>query len=137
MKDGTEVLALPPINLVNLSIKQSLFPDKSKIAKLKPLFKKGCKSDLKNYRPISLLPVVSKIIEKTTQIQTQKYLDKNGLLYKYQSGFCTNLSMDSCLVELTDSILRGMDNGFHTGMILVDLQKAFDTLDRTILLQKM
>ena len=58
-------------NLINLSIKQSLFPDQCKIAKLKPLFKKGSKSDPKNYRPISLLPVVSKIIEKTIQIQTQ------------------------------------------------------------------
>ena len=71
LKDGAEVLALPLCNLVNLSIKQSLFPDQCKIAKLKPLFKKGSKSDPKNYRPISLLPVVSKIIEKTIQIQTQ------------------------------------------------------------------
>ena len=134
MKDGAEVLPLPLCNLVNLSIKQSLFPDQCKIAKLKPLFKKGSKSDLKNYRPISLLPVVSKIIEKTIQIQTQEYLDKNGLLYKYQSGFRANFSTDSCLVQLTDFILRGMDKGFHTGMILVDLQKAFDTLDHTILL---
>ena len=83
LKDGAEVLALPLFNLVNLSINQSWFPDQCKIAKLKPLFKKGSKSDTKNYRPISLLPVVSKIIQKTIQIQTQEYLDKNGLLYKY------------------------------------------------------
>ena len=70
LKDGTKVLGLPLCNLVNLSIKQSLFPDQCKIAKLKPLFKKGSKSYSKNYRPISLLPVVSKIIEKTIQIQT-------------------------------------------------------------------
>ena len=137
LKDGAEVLALPLCNLVNLSIKQSLFPDQCKIAKLKPLFKKGSKSDPKNYRPISLLPVVSKIIEKTIQIQTQEHLDKNGLLYKYQSGFRANFSMDSCLLQLSDFILRGMDKGFHTGMILVDLQKVFDTLDHTVLLQKM
>ena len=79
---------------------------------------------------------MSKIIEKNIQIQTQEYLDKNGLLYKYQSGFCTNFSMDSCLVQPTDFILRGMDKGFHNGMILVDLQKAFDMLDYTILLLK-
>ena len=64
-------------------------------------------------------------------------MDKNGLLYKYQSGFRTNFPMNSCLVQLTDFILRGMDKGFHTEMILVDLQKAFDTLDHTVLLQKM
>ena len=81
------------------------------------------------------LLAVSKIIEETIQIQTQEYLDK--LLYKYQSGFHANSSTDSCLVKLTDFILRGTDKGFHTGMILVDLQKANDTLDHTILLQKM
>ena len=79
---------------------------------------------------------MSKIIEKTIQIQTQEYLDKNGLLYKYQSGFRANFSTDSCLVQLTNFVLRGMDEGFHIGMILVDLQKAFDILDHSVLLQK-
>ena len=74
------------------------------------------------------------IIEETIQIQIQEYLDKNVLLYKCQSGFCTKFSKDSYLVQLTDFILTGMYKGFHTGMILVDLQKA---LDQTILLQKM
>ena len=68
LKDGAEILPLPLRNLVNLSIKQSLFPDQGNIAKLKPLFKKGFKSDPKNYRLISLLSVVSKIIEKTIEI---------------------------------------------------------------------
>ena len=60
---------------------------------------------------------------------------KIGLLYKHQSGFRVDFSTDSWLVQLTDFILRGMDKRFHTGMILVDLQKAFDTLDHTVLLQ--
>ena len=59
----------------------------------------------------------------------------DGLLYTYQSSFCVNFSTDSCLVQLTDFILREMDKRFHTGMTLVDLQKAFDTLDHTVLLQ--
>ena len=74
-----------------------------------------------------------KIIEETIQIQIQEYLDKNVLLYKYQSGFCAKFSTDSYLVQLADSILTGMYKGFHTGMILADLQKA---LDQTIVLQK-
>ena len=113
-----------------------MFPDQCKIAKLKPLFKKGSKRDPKNYRLISLLPVISKIIEKTIQIQIQEYLDKHGLLYKYQSGFGANFSTDYCFVQLTNFILRGMDKGLQTGMILVDLQKAFDTLYHTVRLKK-
>ena len=85
LKDAAEVLVLPLCSLVNLSIKRPLFPDSCKIAKLKFLFKKGSKSYPKNYRLISLLPVVSMIIQKTIKIQTQEYLDKNGLFYKYQS----------------------------------------------------
>ena len=76
LKCCAEVIAVPLCNLVNLSIKQSLFPDQCKIAKLKHLFKKGSNSDQKNYNPISLLPAVSKIIEITIQIQTQEYLVK-------------------------------------------------------------
>ena len=79
---------------------------------------------------------MSKIIEKTIHIQTQEYLDKDGLLYKYQSGFRSNLSTDFCLEQYTDFILRGMDKRFHTGMILAELQKTFDTLDQTVLSQK-
>ena len=68
------------------------------------LFEKGFKSDPKNYRLISLLPVVSKIIEKTIHIQTQEYLDKNCLLYKCQLGLCTDFPMDSCFARF-DQIL--------------------------------
>ena len=137
LKDGAEILAKPISDIINLSIKLSTFPDKCKIAKLIPLFKKGSKTDPKNYRPISLLPLLSKLIEKAIHIQTQEYLDKHGLLYKFQSGFRKNFSTDSCLVHLSDFIINGMDKGLHTGMILIDLQKAFDTLDHDILLEKM
>ena len=74
---------------------------------------------------------VKKILNTVLAIKMLKKLDL------YQSCFCANFSADSCLVQLTDFILRGMDKRFHTGMILVDLQKAFGTLDLTILLQKM
>ena len=64
------------------------------------------------------------MIKKTIYIQTEDRLDKNGSFYKYQSGFRTNFSMDSSLAQITDFILRGKDNEFHTGIILVDPQKA-------------
>ena len=91
-KDGAKVLALPLCNLVDLSTKQSLFSDQCNIAKLKPLFKKGSKSDPKNYRPISLLPVVSEIIRKTTQIETL-ILDKKWLRYLYLQAFRYDLDI--------------------------------------------
>ena len=97
LKDGAKVLAKSLTQLFNLSIKKSVFPDKCKIAKLKPLYKKGSKTEPKNYRPISLLPLVSKIFEKIVHYQTQDYLDTHKILYKYQSGFHTKHSTDTCL----------------------------------------
>ena len=109
LEDGTEVLAKPDCDIINLSIKLSTFPDKCQIAELTPLFKKGSKTDPKSCRSISLLPLISKLIEKAILIQTQKYLHKNGLIYKFQSGFRKNFSADSCLVQLTDYIIKDMN----------------------------
>ena len=77
LKDGALFLANPIKKLFNLSIKLSEFPELCKIAKLKPLFKKGNKLKPQNYRPISLLPLISKIFEKVIHNQTQVYLDEN------------------------------------------------------------
>ena len=90
LKEGAPVLASPIADLVNLSISLSVFPDDCKIAKLKPLYKKEAKTKPKNYRPISLLPLLSKIIERRIHNQTQEFFDKNNILYKYQSGFRKN-----------------------------------------------
>ena len=84
LKDGAIVLAKPISPICNLSIKYSIFPSDCKIAKLKPLFKKGSKTDPQNYRLISLLPLVSKIIEKVIHDQAQRFLDKNDIIYRYQ-----------------------------------------------------
>ena len=137
LKDGANVLALPIAQLCNLSISSSSFPKLCKIAKLKPLFKKGCKTDPQNYRPISLLPIISKIIEKVVHDQTNKFLTNNKILYKFQSGFRRNHSTNECLSYLNDKILKGFDEGLLTGIILIDLQKAFDTIDHEVLFEKM
>ena len=137
LRDVAEVLALPLRNIINISVKLSTFPEECKIAKLKPIFKKGARTDPKNYRPISLLPLVSKIIEKSNQFQIEDYLNEKKLIYMYQSGFRTNHSTDLCLAQLIDFVATGMDKQMDTGMILVDLQKAFDTLDHGVLLEKM
>ena len=134
LKDGSRVLSKPISELCNLSIKLGSFPDSCKIAKLKSLFKKGSKTNPSNYRPISLLPLISKIVEKLIHEQTSSFLSNNELLYNYQSGIRKNHSTDSCLTFLYDKILKGFDKWLMTGMILVDLQKAFDTIDYDILL---
>ena len=137
LKDGATLLASPLTQIVNLSIVFSLFPDPCKIAKLITLFKKGSKTDPKNYRPISLLPLLSKIFEKVVHIQTENFLKNNNILYKNQSGFRPMHSTESCLTHLSDRVLEGCDSGCHTGMILIDLQKAFDTINHEILLKKL
>ena len=137
LKDGASKLAIPVMQLFNLSIALSTVPDNCKIAKLKPLFKKGSKTDPKNYRPISLLPLVSKIFERAAHDQLQEFLEENKILYKYQSGFRKNHSTNTCLSHICNKILEGFDKGMVTGMILIDLQKAFDTIDHKILLEKM
>ena len=91
----------------------------------------------KNYRPISLHPLVSKIIEKVIHDQTLNYLDENNIIYKYQSGFRSNHSTNSCLSYLCNKVQKGFERGMLTGMTLVDLQKTFDTIDHQILLKKM
>ena len=114
-----------------------MFPTDFQVAKLKPLYKKGSTTLPRNYQPISLLPLISKIIEKMIDDQTQASLDENKILYRFQSGFRKNFSTDSCLSYLNNKIATGFESGLYTGMILIDLQKAFDTINDEILVTKM
>ena len=137
LKVGADMLAIPVTQICNLSIKLHHFSNNCKLAKLKPLYKKGPKTDPKNFRPISLLPIVSKIIEKIIRDQIMEYLAANKILYIYQSGFRKNHSTDTCLSCQTDKILTAFDSGLLTGMILIDLQKVFGTINHNILLKNM
>ena len=95
LKDGSKVLATPTVQICNLSIKLSTVSDECKITKLKILYKKGKKTNPKNYRPISLLPVISKILEKVIHNQTMDFVTKKNISYKFQSGFQKFHSTDS------------------------------------------
>ena len=136
-KFAANILAKPISEICNLSIKYSVFPTHCQIAKLKPLFKKDSTTLPKNYRPISLVPLISKIFEKVVHDQTQPFLDESKILYKFQSGFRRSFSTDSCLSYLSNKIANGFESGLHTGMILIDLQKAFGTIDHEILINKL
>ena len=133
IKDGAEMLSKPISDLISLSISLASVPESCKVAKLKPLFKKGSKLEPKNFRP----PVISKVLEKVIHDQMQTFLTDNNILYCYQSGFRKFHSTDTCLSYLNYKILKSIDCGLMTGLILIDLRKAFDTIDHEILLEKM
>ena len=101
------------------------------------IYKKNEKTSPGNYRPVSVLSIVSKVLERVAYNQLEKYLNSNNLIYNLQSGFRPGFSTDTCLIFLTDLIRKELDKGNYTGMVLIDLQKAFDTVDHTILLQKL
>ena len=101
------------------------------------MFKKGSAPEPKNWRHISLLPLISKLIEKVIHDQPRKYLSDHNILCKYKSAFRTNHSTDTCLSYLNDKIIKGFDRGEVTGVILIDLHKAFDTIGHKILLDKL
>ena len=90
-----------------------------------------------NYRPISVLPVASKLLERAVHQQLYQYLTEHQLLSAYQCGFRKNHSTESAAISFTDSIRRGMDQGLLTGSVFIDLRKAFDTVDHYILLRKL
>ena len=104
LKGGSNILCTHIAKICNLSIKLVYFPDK--VAKIKPLYKKGLKTDPKNFRPISLLPLISKIIERIIHDQTMNFLSDNNVLYKYQSGFRKFHLTDTCLSYLHDKLQK-------------------------------
>ena len=116
LRDGAEVLAFPLRNIINLSINLSTFTEERKIAKLKPIFQKGVRANPKSYRTISLLLLVSKIIEKSIHFKIEDYVNKEKLIYMYESGFRSNHLTDLCLAQLTDFFATGMDKQMYTGM---------------------
>ena len=123
------IVAKSVTDTCNLSISLNKFPRAFKLAKVEPIFKKGRKTNVSNYRSISLLPILSKVIEKVVHEQKTNSLNDNNIFYKYQSGFRGNDSTDLFLSFLNDKILKGFDNGMYTGMILIDLQKPFDIIN--------
>ena len=114
-----------------------LFQLPVKLAELKPIFKKGKKTDPSNYKLSSLWSSISKFLKRVIHNQTNAFLKGNNLLYNYQSGFRTNHSTNQCLSLLTDKILKGIEEGLLTGMILIDLKKAFNTINHEILFKKL
>ena len=134
IKLSLPILAPALVKIFNLSLTSGIYPDKLKIAKVIPIFKKGAPSSVNNYRPISILSTINKIFEKLLYSRLINYIDKFQLLYKYQYGFRKNHSTDHALIELVDQIRFSIDKNQMTGGIFVDLSKAFDTVNHKILI---
>ena len=123
--------------IFNTSIETSTFSVSWKIARVTPIYKEDEKSEKQNYRPISVLPVLSGMFEKLIYDQLYQYLKRGGFLTSEQSGFRPLHSSTNCLLKCTDNWYSGMDEGLLTGLISIDLKKAFDTVDYEILCQKL
>ena len=115
-----------------------IYPNKLKIAKVKPIFKnKGDPLHFENYRPISLLSNVNKIFEKLVYKRSYSFLNINNCIYELQFGFRAKYSTNHALISLTDLIREALDYGKLVCGVFIDLQKAFDTVDHDILLKKL
>ena len=125
----------PLTKLFNISIRKGFFPNKWKVARVSPLFKDGAHDIRGNYRPIFVLPVLSKLLEKHVAGFFMDHLARNYLLYDLQSAFREGHSTESAL--LTDQILFYLDQDKVTGMVSVDFKKAFDLVDHQLLLTKL
>ena len=134
---GASIVAPSLTDIFTKSILTGIYPTEWKLARVTPIFKKGSKSDINNYRPISVIPVVSKVLEKLVYDQLYHYLNDNKLLSSCQSGFRSLHSTITALLEATNSWSVNIDNGFLNGVVFIDLKKAFDTIDHEIILRKM
>jgi hypothetical protein len=131
-------VTLPIItHIVNKSIETLTFPKCWKRALVRPIPKKSCVEQLKDLRPISILPVLSKVLEKVVLNQLTKFLNDNNIIPKYQSGFRTGHGTETALLNITDDLTEASDGGLSSIMVLLDYSCAFDCLSPELLLHKL
>ena len=128
LKDSASNIASPLTHIINLSMQTGLFPSEWKSAKITPIHKSGSRSNFDNYRPISVLPAISKVMD---------FLNENKLLSKNQFGFRPKMSTELATVKFIDEIRMSVDKGNLAGAVFIDLTKAFDTISHSKLLGKL
>ena len=136
-KDAFLVLVPQLVYMFNLSLNKGLFPDGWKKATIIPLYKGGVKTEVSNYRPVSLLPLPGKLLEKVVHAQLSSFLEKNKVISEKQGGFRKGFSTSTSIADLTDELFTNINKGLVSLAAFIDLRKAFDTVDHTILLSKL
>ena len=137
LKDCRNHIATPIHFIVNLSLQSSTVPTAWKQAKLTPIFKSGDHKNVENYRPISVLPILSKLVEKAVHTQLLEFLETNNLLNDAQFGYRAKRSTQLASTLLVDEIRDAADTGNMVGALFLDLTKAFDTISHSVILSKL
>jgi exonuclease III len=131
------LITTPLVDIINCSLSTGIVPDGMKMSTVTPIFKQGNKTDPTNYRPISILPYFSKLLEKVMYHRLYDYIVKRNILYPFQHGFRSGHSTVMSLLNIQDKVTQAIDNNEYSIGIFLDLSKAFDTVDHNILLKKL
>ena len=131
------IIAAPLSHIFNLSVMDGVFPDILKIANVVPLFKKEDPMLFSNYRPVSLLCTLSKVLERIMYNRVIEFLNEHEILFKYQFGFRQSYSTYLAMTVLVDKLVKSVENGDIVVGVFLDFSKAFDTVDHEILLSKL
>ena len=123
--------------IINKSFQQGIFPGELKIAKVVPIYKEGPKTDVSNYRPISLLSSLSKVYEKLMHARILNFLDSNNLLFEMQYGFRPGRSCEHALLNAQNTLLESLNKRQISILLLIDFSKAFDMVDHGILFKQL
>ena len=134
LKIGSDILCYPVCYLLNVCITQGIFPRMLKCADVSPIYKKGNNMDVGNYRPVSILPIMSKVFEKVIINQISPYFD--SIFHPCVSGFRKGYSYETVLVNMVESIKCSLDKGNIVCCILMDLSRAFDCIPHKLLISK-